>query len=262
MKQTIEIEQVNIAYQILAPEKIDADIPVIFLHDSLGSISVWKEFPKKVADRIHLKCIIYDRQGYGSSDPFLNVVRDNSYLETQANFLIKLLDALRISQCILFGHSDGGSIALIAAAKYPERIKGIITEGAHVFVEEITLEGIRTAVETYKHTDLKTRLEKHHGDKVENVFNAWTQTWLNPEFRKWNIEHFLEKIKCPVLVVQGEKDEYGSELQVNSICSKVQGHSEKLMIPSVGHSPHKEAPGETLHVTAHFIKSITGSCNQ
>lgn len=231
-------------------------IPIVFLHDSLGSISVWKDFPRKVTESTRLKGIVYDRQGYGSSAPFSNTVRDNNYLEIQADFLIRFLDKLKISQCILFGHSDGGSIALIAGAKYPERISGMITEGAHVFVEEITLDGIRKAVEAYAHTDLRYKLEKHHGDKVESLFNAWTKTWLNPAFKKWNIEHFLEKIKCPVLVIQGEKDEYGSELQVNSIYTKVKGYSEKRMIPSAGHTPHREAVSETLQATALFIRGI------
>ncbi len=254
MKHFIDVENINIAYDTISPGEINADVPVIFLHDSLGAISVWKIFPKKVAEQTGLTCIVYDRQGYGSSDPFTKVARDNGYLEEQADVLIAFLDALNIRTCILFGHSDGGSIALIAGAKFPGRIAGIITEGAHVFVEDITLAGIRGAVEKYRHTDLKPKLEKHHGDKVEDLFSAWTDTWLSPGFKEWNIEHFLEDITCPMLVVQGENDEYGSQHQVDSIISRVKGHSEKLILPSIGHTPHKEAAGQTIAAVGQFVK--------
>ena len=157
---------------------------------------------------------------------------------------------------MLFGHSDGGSIALIAAAKYPAVIKAVITEGAHIFVEDITLNGIRKAVEAYRTTNLKERLTKYHSDKTEAVFWAWTNTWLSSGFRSWNIETVLPLIACPVLVIQGADDEYGSLEQVNSIINNLSTTSQKLIIPFVGHTPHKEAQEVVLKYSADFIHSM------
>lgn len=259
MTEFIRIKDTLIAYKDIQTQYTNTNIPVVFLHDSLGCISVWKDFPDAVAEKAGCRCIVYDRQGYGLSDPFSGENRDQGYLEEQSDFLIAFLDALKIDTCLLFGHSDGGSIALIAAGRFPERIAGIITEGAHVFVEEVTLQGIREALLSYTNTDLKTRLEKHHGNKVEALFYAWAHTWLTPEFRSWNIEHFLTSIACPVLVIQGENDEYGSNLQVEAIIKQVKGPAQKLMIPSTGHSPHREAREETLNAALTFIsKTASG----
>jgi len=252
----IPIGETRIACEEFVPAQPRSPIPILFLHDSLGSISVWKDFPKTIATQTGLRTIVYDRQGYGSSDPFPAGTRDNQYLEEQADFLIRVLDALSIDSCLLFGHSDGGSIALIAGAKYPERIRGIITEGAHVFVEDITLAGIREALQLYQTTGLKAKLERHHGTKTEALFNVWTQTWLTPAFRHWNIEHFLPAINCPVLVIQGENDEYGSVQQVESIYTQVKGHSEKQLIAGAGHTPHKEAKEETIRLVSDFIRKL------
>lgn len=250
------IQGTSIACKLITPQQPVSDIPIVFLHDSLGSISVWKDFPEAVAEHSGCPCIVYDRQGYGRSGPFSGESRDNRYLEAQADFLVAFLDERQIDRCFLFGHSDGGSIALIAAAKFPGRIKGLITEGAHVFVEEVTLQGIREAITLYQSTGLKQKLEKHHGDKTDALVHAWADTWLSPAFRTWNIEHFLERISCPVLVIQGEKDEYGSEQQVDSICERVKGYAEKLVIPAIGHTPHREARQETLLATGTFTGKI------
>ena len=154
---------------------------LVFLHDSLGSITLWRDFPYKIAETTHCNLLIYDRKGYGKSEPFTTVKRSNDYLEREAETLYSLLTQLSITNAILFGHSDGGSIALIAAAKYPNLIKGVIAEAAHIFVEQETLNGIETAVKSYKETDLKSRLQKYHGPKTDDLFHAWTDTWLNME---------------------------------------------------------------------------------
>ena len=238
----------------------EADRPtIIFLHDSLGSVELWRDFPKMLGTLINCNVLIYDRQGYGKSSPFTNGYRKITYLETEANVLNQLIEQCGIKHAVLFGHSDGGSIALIAAAKYPSKIKAIITEGAHIFVEEITLQGIREAVNAYHTANLKERLEKYHGDKADAVFWAWAKTWLSDEFRNWNIESFLPEIKCPVLVIQGEDDEYGSQKQVNGIINQVSGEAIKLIIPSVGHTTHKEAKELVLERSASFINNIISS---
>jgi pimeloyl-ACP methyl ester carboxylesterase len=233
-------------------------LTLVFLHDSLGSIELWRDFPAKLANACSCNLLIYDRQGHGESAPLGLTARTSDYLEREADLLHDLLQQLDIQQAILFGHSDGGSIALIAASKYPSRIKGVISEAAHIFVEEITLQGIRAAVHSYEHTALKRRLEMYHGEKTEAIFRAWAGTWLKEEYRSWNIEHFLPGIQCPVLVIQGEKDEYGSEAQVDGVIDAVSGTVQKLMIPGIGHTPHKEAPDAVLRATASFILGLAG----
>ncbi len=233
---------------------------IIFLHDSLGCIALWRDFPEKLGEATNCNVLVYDRQGYGWSQPFRGNDRSNDYMELEADVLNSLIEQCGITKAILFGHSDGGTIALIAAAKYPERIMGIITEGAHIFVEDITLQGIRDAVLSYHTTNLKDRLEKYHGGKTDSVFRAWADTWLKKEYRSWNIEHFLPKINCPVLAIQGEGDEYGSMAQVDGIVNQVAGKARKLMIRDVGHTPHREARDVVMQESIGFVRFILVYC--
>lgn len=225
---------------------------IVFLHDSLGCITLWRRFPESLGAATRCDVLIYDRRGYGLSS-VVDEDRTIDYLEQEARILLELLRACEVQKAVLFGHSDGGSIALIAAASHPSLIKAVISEGAHVFVEEITLEGIRVARESYRTTDLKQRLEKYHGDKTDKMFSLWADTWLNPEFRQFNMEHFLPQIKCPVLVLQGAEDEFGTVAQVDSIAGNVSGPAQKLLIPGVAHTPHRDAVGEVLKVSTDFI---------
>lgn len=229
---------------------------IIFLHESLGCIELWKNFPVKLAKAAECNVLVYDRQGYGKSDPFNNVKRNKNYLETEADFLKLLIDKLGIKNTVLFGHSDGGTIALLTAAEYPEIISAVITEGAHVFVEEITLNGIRQAVENYRNSNLNEKLAKYHGDKSEAVFNEWTDIWLSDEFRDWNIEKYLSKIKCPALIIQGEEDEYGSLKQVDAVINQSSGITYKLIVADSGHSPHIDAEELVIKKCSEFIKNL------
>lgn len=235
---------------------------IVFLHDSLGCIKLWKDFPKKLGSLTHCNIMLYDRQGYGMSCPFSNVNRDNNYMETEADILDEIIDLCipdyrdQNSKTILFGHSDGGSIALIYGAKYQEKLQGIITEGAHIFVEDETISGIKAAKELYKTTDLRAKLEKYHSIKTDEMFRAWTETWLSPEFREWNIEKFLPRINCPVLAIQGENDEFGTIRQVDGIRTKVSGSSYGLIIPGAKHTPHIEFEELMLEKCKEFILSI------
>lgn len=226
---------------------------IVFLHDSLGCIRLWRDFPKELGKITRCNVLVYDRQGYGRSLPFGPEKRGQDYLEKEADILIQLLDHCRLDEAILFGHSDGGSIALIAAGKYPQRISGIITEGAHIFVEEVTLNGIREAMQLFADTELPHKLSRYHGDKTRDVFRAWTETWTDPAFRSWNIEHFLGRINCPVMIIQGMEDEYGSLEQVDRIAAGVAGYTEKLVPAEARHSPHREVPALVLDRTRAFI---------
>ena len=229
---------------------------IVFLHDSLGCTALWRDFPERLGKMTQCNIVVYDRLGYGKSDPMPDAPRPVDYMEAEAETLHDLLKALSIDQPILFGHSDGASIALLTAAKYPKTIKAVLSEAAHVVVEEITLKGIREAMQAYLNTNLKERLEKYHGNNTDILFRAWTLTWTREDFRKWNIEKFLPAITCPVLVIQGYNDEFGTQEQVNSIIATVSGSASKARIHASGHTPHKETPEETLAISAGFINNL------
>ncbi|WP_118975374.1 alpha/beta fold hydrolase [Taibaiella koreensis] len=215
---------------------------IVFLHDSLGSAGLWRNFPYQMGMATECAVLLYDRRGYGLADPFATGYRrQTDYMETEAELLVELLEACAIKQPILFGHSDGGTIALLAAAKYPQVFKAVITEGAHIFVEDLTLDGIERAREQFDTTSLKERLEKYHGDKTATLFEAWAGTWLSPEYRDWNIEPCLPQVSCPVLVIQGAEDEYGTLAQVEGIVQQVSGPAERCVVVNAGHSPHKQS---------------------
>ena len=229
---------------------------LIFLHDSFGCIHLWRDFPEQLGTLTQCNVLIYDRQGYGRSCPFSSPYRAKSYMEREADTLKELMDYWEIPKALLFGHSDGGSIALLMAAKYPDRVQGIITEGAHVFVEDITLHGIQHAIKLYETSNLKDRLAKYHGDKTEAMFWAWAATWTRDGFTDWNIEAYLPRIFCPVFVIQGMEDEYGSLEQVDSILDQVQGPAVSFLVQGIGHTPHKEVPDRVLERTSLFINEI------
>lgn len=229
---------------------------IVFLHDSLGCVELWRDFLKRIAEACQCNVLIYDRLGYGKSDSMPTSNRLVNYLELEAVVLNAILENLNIENPILFGHSDGGSIALIAAAKYQNRIKAVICEAGHIFVEEITLKGIREAVHAYQNTNLPLKLQKYHGDKTETIFKAWTETWLRDDFRDWNIEHLLPEVICPLLFIQGENDEYGTLHQVEKTMKSVNGKSEKQIIPNVGHTPHKEASDSVIEKVKAFTANF------
>jgi pimeloyl-ACP methyl ester carboxylesterase len=243
----------------LAFKRIDSylDRPtIVFLHDSLGCIELWRDFPDKLGEATQCNVLIYDRLGYGKSESMTTPERPINYMELEADILNSFLTKLKIENAILFGHSDGGTIALLTASKHPERIKAVIVEAAHIFVENITLKGINEVMEAYKNTNLSERLEKYHGDKVDTLFKAWTETWTRKDYRDWNIEHFLSNISCPLLFIQGEADEYGTLEQVETTISQVNGTAEKYIIPNVGHTPHKQATEIVLKKNIEYIQSL------
>ncbi len=236
---------------------------IVFLHESLGCIELWRDFPKKLGELTECNVLVYDRLGYGQSGPFSSIKRGIDYMDIEADILLEVIELCKIEKTILFGHSDGGTIALIFGAKYPSKVAGIISEAAHVFLEEEGLDGIRQAVRAFETTNLKTRLEKYHGNKTDDVFWIWAGTWLTDQFKAWNIEHYLPLITCPVLVIQGEEDEYGTLKQVDGIAGKVAGEAEKIVLPKVRHTPHKEVPETILQVSKDFISDLdTGQLNR
>jgi pimeloyl-ACP methyl ester carboxylesterase len=226
---------------------------LVFLHDSLGCIETWRDFPEMLAERVGIDAIVYDRQGHGQSSPMPATPRTTVYLEQEAECLIELLDTRGTGDVALFGHSDGGSIALIVAARQPGRVRAIITEGAHVFVDGQTLAGLREARAMLATTDLAARLERYHGTKVPALTSAWIDTWLSPTYRDWNIEPVLRGVTCPALIIQGADDEFGTPDQVRAIVEGLGGPSRALLLPGVGHTPHREARDVVLAESARFM---------
>ncbi len=240
----------------LRHDKVAANYPVlVFLHDSLGCITLWRDFPEKMARATGCNVLIYDRQGYGQSAPF-TTPRTVRYLEDEAEILMRVLDQCDIPKASLFGHSDGGSISLVAAAEYPNRIHSVISEAAHVFVDHLTIEGIVNTIKLYQTTNLRERIARYHGDKVDAIFAAWTQTWTADWYRHWSIEHYLSRIQCPVMVIQGEFDEFGTLGQLQTIARQVAGVAQPCLIAGIGHTPHKEAQAEVLKMASEFIKTF------
>jgi pimeloyl-ACP methyl ester carboxylesterase len=230
---------------------------LLFLHEGLGSISLWRDFPDEIAERTGLPALIYDRAGYGGSGP-LPCRRDPRYLHDYAwRELPALLEAFNEARpLILIGHSDGGTIALLFAARHPNRVIGLATLAAHVRVENETLEGIRQATAEYRRGALRDRLERHHGPKTDRLFHAWSDTWLDTGFLGWNIESDLTRVACPVLALQGADDEYGTPGQLHSIQTHVSGPCETLLIPDCGHSPQFQSRPTTANKIVGFVAAL------
>ena len=236
----------------------DPQLPtLIFLHDALGCTGTWKDFPKALAVKTGYNYLVYDRLGYGESSRDPNArTRKKNYLEVEAEVLLHIIQVLEVNKPLLFGHSDGGSIALLAAAKGSGLIQAIIVEAAHVFVEDVTLNGIKKVVEEYSNGILQEKLRKYHGVKVDEVFYSWSDTWLSASFRTWNIEAHLPNIHCPVLVIQGGQDEFGSLRQVETIQQGVNGEARIVVQPNIGHVPHRENKAITLKDSYEFFLQI------
>jgi pimeloyl-ACP methyl ester carboxylesterase len=237
----------------LAPQVASAPT-IVMLHEGLGSIALWKDFPQTLAERTGCGVVVYSRYGHGASEKQVEE-RPVTFMHREGEVVLpELLDKLGITRPILLGHSDGGSIALIFAGRYPERARALILEAPHVFVEEFGLASIRAAKVAYETTNLRARLGCYHAH-VDATFWAWNDIWLDPQFPEWNIETYLATIDCPVLSIQGEDDEYGTRAQVDTIVARVPG-AELLMLAQCGHSPHRDQREATLEKMAEFVKKI------
>jgi pimeloyl-ACP methyl ester carboxylesterase len=206
--------------------------------------------------------LIYSRAGYGSSDP-APLPRPVRFMHDEAEILPKVLEQAGVRDSILVGHSDGASIALIYAGGHPAAgLRGLILEAPHVFTEPHGLASIAKMTEVYRATDLRERLARHHGANVDVAFRGWNDVWLDPGFRAWNIEEYLPKIEVPILILQGEDDEYGTWRQVEAIERRSGGPVEAIALPACGHSPHREQPDRTLAAMAGFVERLRESPEQ
>jgi pimeloyl-ACP methyl ester carboxylesterase len=223
---------------------------LVLLHEGLGSAALWRDFPQELSAETGLPAFIYSRAGYGQSEPAA-MPRPVRYMHDEAELLPEILTAAGIDDPVLVGHSDGASIAIIHAGN-GGNARALVLEAPHVFTEEMGLASIAKAREAYERGDLRGRLSKHHQD-VDAAFWGWNRPWLDPEFRKWNLEEFLPRIASPILVVQGEQDEYGTRKQIDAI-QRGAADVEVLLLPRCGHSPHRDQREAALRGIAAFIR--------
>ncbi|WP_246480536.1 alpha/beta fold hydrolase [Motiliproteus sediminis] len=235
---------------------------LLLLHEALGSFAQWKRFPEQLAEACGMSVLLYEREGHGGSDP-LRLPRADDYLQYQGRVVLpRLIDALSpelgLEQLVLVGHSDGGSIALVGAAEMRQRVVALITAAAHLFVEPETRAGIEAAVAVYA-DKLRAPLARYHGDKIDDLFRGWHQTWLRNSFQGLDLSPWLGRIQCPALVMQGRNDQYGSAAQVEQICAGINAGGRALARPcwvDAGHVPHLETPQQTLAAMSGFIAAL------
>ena len=231
--------------------------PLVFLHEGLGSIGQWRDFPDRPARATGCRALVYDRYGYGQSEVLKEARVSVKFMHDGAlRELPDLLKNLEIENPILIGHSDGASIALIYAGVHP--VRAVTVMAPHVFIEDICIDSIRKAARQFETTDLPERLGKYHRD-ARKTFHLWADAWLDPAFREWNIAAYLPRIKCPLLAIQGEGDEYGTMAQLDAIKRQVSGPCELLKLPDCGHSPHRDQTERVLNSISGFIGKIIGT---
>jgi pimeloyl-ACP methyl ester carboxylesterase len=234
----------------------DAQAPLmVFLHEGLGSLAMWKDFPQHVCDTLGCRGLVYSRPGYGHSTPRgADEIWQPDFMHQQAHEVLPaLLQVLGVGQTKpwLFGHSDGGSIALLHAARFA--CAGAVVLAPHLFVEDLSIASINAARRAYETTDLKNRLARYHASP-DSAFGGWAGIWLNPAFRSWNIEADMAPITCPILAVQGLNDEYGSLEQIRAI-QRLHPRTRLLELGSCGHSPHRDQPQALLAATQSFFQT-------
>jgi pimeloyl-ACP methyl ester carboxylesterase len=233
----------------------DAALPwLVFLHEGLGCVSLWRDFPDKLARRLKMRALIYSRRGYGKSDALDGPRKPNFMHDEASTILPALLATFTIERPIFVGHSDGASIALIHASATDRRVTATILMAPHVFVEAITVASIARATEAYETTDLKARLAKHH-DHVDDAFLGWSRIWLSPQFATWSLRTEVTNLKSPTLAIQGADDEYGTLAQLDALAS-APGPVQRLVLDRCGHSPHRDQEPAILDAISGFVARV------
>jgi pimeloyl-ACP methyl ester carboxylesterase len=227
---------------------------LVFLHEGLGSVAMWRDFPRDAALATGCPAIVYSRYGYGRSEA-LREPRGVDYMHIEAlEVLPDLLGELQVPDPVLVGHSDGASIALIHASAR-NRVRGMVVMAPHVFVEDISVKSIAEAKAAFETTDLPQKLGRYHADAAK-TFWGWNDIWLHPDFRSWNIEKFLPDIRCPMLAIQGFDDEYGTMAQIDAIAKQTGGPVELLRLSGCRHSPHRDQPKAVLEAMSRFVDRL------
>jgi pimeloyl-ACP methyl ester carboxylesterase len=231
---------------------------LVFLHEGLGSVAMWRDFPARLCDAAGVRGLVYSRPGYGRSTPRpANEHWSPDFMHLQAREVLPaLLQVLDVRERPwLFGHSDGGTIALLHAAAFPDAVQGVIVLAPHIFVEEVSVTSIRQARQAYLGTDLRERLARYHDDP-DSAFFGWNDVWLDAAFRSWNIEDELGSIRCPLLAIQGLDDEYGTLEQIRGIARRVP-QAQLLELPACGHSPHRDQPEAVIRAVSRCMQAGT-----
>jgi pimeloyl-ACP methyl ester carboxylesterase len=248
--------RVSIEHQWIGAARRDRPL-IVFLHEGLGSLSMWRDYPAQLCDTTGWRGLVYSRPGYGRSTPrAAEEAWGLDFMHRQAEQVLPaLFDALHIDTSAdrpwLFGHSDGGSIALLHAARFPDRVAGAIVLAPHILVEELSVKSIEKARTAYLETDLRQRLARHHDDP-DSAFWGWNDIWLHPPFKDWSIEEEVRAIRCPLLAVQGLEDEYGTLEQIRGIARRVP-RTQLLELPACGHSPHRDQPAALTAAAVRFL---------
>lgn len=229
---------------------------IVFLHEGLGCVELWRGFPEALCARTGLRGFAYDRTGYGRSGPW-RAAPGPRYLEIEGDTILpQVLDAVGVGTCLLVGHSDGGTIALNYAACQPPMLRGVVTIGAHVVTEERTVSSVRQAREAFVTEDLRERLRKYHGDNVDGAFGLWSESWLSTGWAPMDAAVRLPRVRVPVLALQGEHDEYATMVQLQAIARGVSGRCETRVIPESGHGPHLKDEHTVVEVIARFVTTL------
>ena len=244
----------SLAYEWLGEDR--GGPTLVLLHEGLGSIRQWRDFPAKLAQAAGCRALVYDRYGYGQSDVLQEPRRTVRFMHDEAlAALPELLEELNVQNPLLVGHSDGASIALIHAGG-GHAVRGVVAMAPHVFIEPVCLSSIRKAAETFESTDLPARLGKYHRDS-RKTFHGWADVWLDPHFERWDIrEDFLPRIACPVLGIQGHDDEYGTMAQLDEIARRVKAPCELLKLEDCGHAPFRDQPQKVLEAVSAFVRQL------
>ncbi|BAR56502.1 pimeloyl-ACP methyl ester carboxylesterase [Bradyrhizobium diazoefficiens] len=250
----LSVSGASLEYKWLAPQSAEAPT-IILLHEGLGSVGLWGDFPEQLREATGAGIFVYSRAGYGQSSP-VALPRPLDYMHREAlEVLPKLLDAIGFRRGLLLGHSDGASIATIyAGAHQDHRLNGLVLIAPHFIVEDISVKSIAAIKTAYETTDLKPKLARWHKD-VDNAFYGWNGAWLDPKFRDWDISEYLAYIRVPVIVLQGVDDQYGTLRQVEIAQEECYCPVDLKIISDAGHSPHREAPGATLDAIEQFAKA-------
>jgi pimeloyl-ACP methyl ester carboxylesterase len=247
----LAVDGYRIEYRFTA-DGDDAAAAIVLLHEGLGSIAMWKDFPERLAATTGRRVLVYSRRGYGRSSALAEARRPDYLHDEARHCLPAVIERLGLPRPLLFGHSDGATIALILAAEQPASISGVIALAPHVMVEGITIAGLQRARAAYETAGLRARLAPYHDD-VDGAFWGWNRIWLDPDFRDWNIEALLPAIRAPVLAIQGRDDEYATLEQIERIHRALPG-TELLALADCGHSPHRDQPDAVLAATHSFVE--------
>ena len=249
----LDLDGLHLDYRWVGPGPEQAPT-LVLLHEGLGSVALWRDFPERLEEATGLGVLAYSRRGYGGSDP-VELPRPLSYMHDEGlDVLPRVLEAAGVRRAVLLGHSDGASIALIhAGGGNAPLVEGLVVMAPHVVVEECCVAAIAGTTDSFRIGGLRARLERYHGRNVDCAFWGWNLAWLDPAFRQWDIRKYLPNISVPTLVIQGEDDEYGTAVQYDTIRDRVPAPVEVLVLKDCGHSPHKDQEAAVVAAVRAFV---------